>query len=454
MNKLLLSEIAKAVSGKAFGECEIKDISIDSRQINKDTLYVAIIGERFDGHTFCKSAQDNGAVAFMVSKEPTDCNLPYVLVDNTEDAFLELSKYYLSKLNIKRVAVTGSVGKTTTKEMVYSVLSQKYKTLKTQGNLNNQIGLPRTIFSLDDTYEAGVFELGMSDFGEISKLSKAVRPEMAIITKIGVSHMETLGSREGIMKAKLEVLDGMQNGAPLFVSADDDYLGNYTSSTHRVVKFAIKNKKADYIAEDIKENGYETEFTVLFNGNSQKVTIPTIGQHNVYDALSAFAVGMECGVSPKDIAEGLKNYKPSGMRQNVVNHNDITVIEDCYNASPDSMKASISTLDGMKCNGKKIAVLADMLELGHISKDAHYDVGKWVAESNIDVLLCYGDESKNMEKGAKDFNQKSVIHFDSKDDLNKELVKTVNKGDIVLFKGSRGMALEESIKFLYNHTDK
>lgn len=452
MNKLYLSEIAKAVNGKVFGECEVTDISIDSRNINDKSLYVAIIGERFDGHSFVKSAVDNGAVAVMVSQIP-EIDIPYVLVEDTEKAFLELAKYYKNKISPLTVAVTGSVGKTTTKDMIAAVLSQKYKTLKTQGNLNNQIGLPRTIFALDDSYKAAVLELGMSDFGEISVLSKASQPDMSVITMIGVSHMETLGSREGILKAKLEVLDGMPCDAPLFVSADDDMLSAFTDNNRRIIRFSTRNKSADYFAENISVNDGNTEFVVCFNGNSQKVTIPTVGEHNVRDAVSAFAVGIECGISPRDIAEGLLNYKPSGMRQNVVHKNGYTVIEDCYNASPDSMKASLSVLDDI-AKSRKIAVLADMLELGDISLSAHYDTGKFAAEQNIDIIFCYGENSKETQKGALQNGAKEVYWFDSKTDLQEKLLSVINEGDTVLFKGSRGMALEEIINFLYDKTDK
>lgn len=452
MNKLSLSEIARAVNGEAFGECEITDISIDSRNIEGNALYTAIIGERFDGHSFVKSAVENGAVAVMVSRIP-DIEIPYVLVKGTEKAFLELAKYYKNKISPLTVAVTGSVGKTTTKDMIAAVLSQKYKTLKTQGNLNNQIGLPRTIFSLDDSYKAAVLELGMSDFGEISILSKAAQPDMAVITMIGVSHMETLGSREGILKAKLEVLDGMSPDAPLFVSADDDMLSTFTDSTRRIIRFSTKNKSADYFAGNISANGGNTEFIAYFNGNSQKITIPTVGEHNVRNALSAFAIGIECKISPRDIAEGLSSYKPSGMRQNVVRKNGYTVIEDCYNASPDSMKASLSVLDDI-AKGRKIAVLADMLELGDISLAAHYDTGKFAAEQGIDIILCYGENSKETQKGALQNGAKEVYWFDSKTDLQEKLLSVINEKDTVLFKGSRGMALEEIIKFLYDKTDK
>lgn len=453
MNKLYLSEIAAATGGKNFTDCEIDSISIDSREIGENGLYVAIIGERFDGHTFVKDAVNNGAVAVMVSRVP-DVDIPYVLVKDTEKAFLDLAKYYKNKISPLTVAVTGSVGKTTTKEMIASVLSQKYKTLKTEGNLNNQIGLPRTIFRLDDSYQAAVLELGMSNFGEISTLSKTACPDLGVITMIGVSHMENLGSREGILKAKTEILDGMSNTAPLFVSGDDDMLCRFKDGSRRIISFATQNKAADYYAADVSTADGKTEFMVRFNGNSQKVTVPTVGEHNVRNALCAFAVGIECGLSPRDISAGLLSYKPSGMRQNVVRKNGYTVIEDCYNASPDSMRASLSVLNDIAGDGRKIAVLADMLELGEISKKAHYETGKEAAEQKIDLLFCCGENSRETVKGAEENGLKNAFWFEDKNELANRLLSVLCTGDTILFKGSRGMALEEIIKILYDKTDK
>ncbi len=452
MKKLMLSEIAKAVGGQAFGECEIANVSIDSRDIAKGYMYVAIIGERFDGHDFVPSAAENGASAVMVSKKP-EIDIPYVLVDDTEKAFLALGGYCRDRENVLVVGVTGSVGKTTTKEMLASVLECKYKTLKTEGNLNNQIGLPKMLLRLDG-HEAAVLEMGMNHKGEISNLSKAAKPDIAVITTIGVSHIENLGSREGIRDAKLEILDGMKKGSTVFVNKDCDMLNGITIKDYHVKSFGINSELCYFRAEGIREENMTTSFKVVFNSNVQQVTIPTVGIHNVYNALAAFAVGIECHIPPRTIAKGLMNYKPSGMRQNIKEVSGVTVIEDCYNASPDSMRAALKVLSDMKLSGRKIAVLGDMLELGDYAKEAHGDVGKMAYDSGADYIFCFGGDAKYICEAAEKCGHKNVWLFDDKQKLADKLTKTVKVGDGVLFKASRGMKLEDVIEALYDKLGK
>lgn len=447
MRKLILSEIADAVNGSAFGECEITDISIDSRKIEKGSLYTAIIGERFDGHDFVEGAVQNGASAVLVSKKP-QVDIPYVLVEDTEKAFLQLGGYYRDGENVKVVGITGSVGKTTAKEMTAAVLEQKYKTLKTEGNLNNQIGLPKMLFRLDG-HEMAVLELGMNHKGEIGNLSNAAKPDIAVITTIGVSHIENLGSREGIRDAKLEILDGMKKGSTVFVNKDCDLLEGLSLTDYRVKSFGINSKLCYFRAEDIKEQARQTTFKVVFNSNIQQVTIPTVGIHNVYNALAAFAVGIECNIPPRTIAEGLMNYRPSGMRQNIVEKRGVTVIEDCYNASPDSVKAALSVLSDMELDGRKTAVLGDMLELGDYSDKAHLEAGEVAAASRIDYILCVGEAGKKIAEGAKKAGHQNAYWFESKKELAKAVCENVKSGDGLLFKASRGMKLEDIIEVLY-----
>lgn len=445
---LQVSEIAKALNADISSENLINCVSIDSRDVDKNTLFFAIKGERFDGHDFIEAVANKG-VGAIVSHKKIECSAPVILVEDTKQAFLDFASFYrMSMPNLLVVGLTGSVGKTTTKEMTACVLSQKNKTLKTEGNLNNEIGMPKTIFRLDETYGSAVIEMGMDNAGQISALSRSCKPDCAIITNVGVSHIENLGSRDGILKAKLEILDGLKKGSPIFLNGDNDKLSTAKIDGYKVIYFGIENKNCDILAENIKEIGLSTEFTAVKGDVRQKIIIPTVGIHNVYDALAAFAVGIEYGINPQDIAKGLSEYVPSGMRQRIKEANGITVIEDCYNASPDSQKAGLNSLCKI-AKSRKIAVLGDMLELGSYSETAHRNVGEYAAECNVDMLFTYGKESEFMADSAKKSGLKSVFSFIDKAELTKALYNELKLGDTVLFKASRGMKLEEIFEELY-----
>lgn len=446
METLRVSEIAKVCGGEFNIDTEITSVAIDTRKIEKGCLFICIKGERFDAHRFIDEAFEKGAAAVMIS-EDIKIDKPYIKVDDTAKQMLSLAGYYRSKFDIPIVALTGSVGKTTTKEFTHLVVNSKYKAIKTLGNLNNEIGLPQMLFMLDSSTEAAVIEMGMNHFGEIHRLSTATQPTVGIITNIGVSHIENLGSREGILEAKLEILDGLKKGAPLLLNGDNDLLSTVKNDDYKIYFYAVDND-ADFKAVDIKENPNTTSFTVQYFGKEQKITIPAIGKHNVYNALAAFAVGILLDIDAETAADALKTYEPSGMRQKVVEINGITSIEDCYNASPDSMKAGITTLAGIQAC-KKIAVLSDMLELGEYSEQAHYDVGTMAAENKIDYLLCVGSDAKYIVDGARDNGLLNAYLFDSKQSLTDKLFEIAEKGDAVLFKASRGMKLEEVISEIY-----
>jgi len=451
MDLLKLSEIAKACNGTFNKEAEINAVCIDTRKITPGCLFICIIGERFDAHNFAGEALEKGAAAVMVSSD-VDINGAFVKVDDTAKAMLDLAGYYRSRFDIPVIGLTGSVGKTTTKEFTYLVVNSKYNAIKTLGNLNNEIGLPQMLFQIDSSTEAAVIEMGMNHFGEIHRLSSAAKPTVGLITNIGVSHIENLGSREGILKAKLELLDGLKDGAPLILNGDNDLLSTVTSENHKVYFYGI-NCDADFKAEEIKENNYETTFVVSYFGNRKEIKIPTVGIHNVYNALAAFAAGYFLDIDADSAATALKQYEPAGMRQKCVIINGITSIEDCYNASPDSMRAAITTLAGMKC-GKKIAVLSDMLELGSFSEKAHYSVGKFAAESKIDYLFCVGSDSEYIVEGAKAYGLENALLFDTKERLAEKLYETAQTGDAVVFKASRGMKLEDVISSIYKRWEK
>ncbi|MGN1329216.1 MAG: UDP-N-acetylmuramoyl-tripeptide--D-alanyl-D-alanine ligase [Eubacterium sp.] len=451
MEKLKLSEIATACNGIFNKECEINGVCIDTRKITKGCLFICIKGERFDAHQFAQQALDLGAAAVMIHSD-IEIDGCYVKVENTSTALLELSAYYRSKFDIPVVGLTGSVGKTTTKEFTYLVVNSKYNAIKTLGNLNNEIGLPQMLFQIDNETEAAVIEMGMNHFGEISRLTKAAKPTVALITNIGVSHIENLGSREGILKAKLEILKGLEKGAPLILNGDNDLLSTVKAGEYNTVFYGIEND-CDFKGTDIVEKNGKTEFTVNYFGKSQKIVIPTIGVHNVYNALSAFAVGYFLDVEPENAADALSKYIPEGMRQKTVSIGGITSIEDCYNASPDSMRAALKTLSDTKAN-KKIAVLADMLELGDYSRQAHLDVGKMAADNKIDVLLTFGEMGKLISQGAMENGLENAFHFDTKEELADKLTEIAMAGDAVIFKASRGMKLEDVIHIVYDRWGK
>lgn len=453
MKSISLQTVAEWVGGRLCGENkEINNVSIDSRTVDASTLFIAIKGDRFDAHDFVNDVEKSGAAAVMCHRQ-VDCGLPVIYVDDTKKAFVELAKNYRKSFDgLKVIGLTGSVGKTTTKEMTYEVVSRKYRAIKTEGNLNNDIGLPKTLLRLENDTQAAVIEMGMSAFGEISLLTKACLPDIGIITNIGVSHIEHLGSRDGILKAKLEILDGMKKGSPLILNGDNDKLSTVKNDDYKLIFFGIENENADVRAFDIKENGSNTEFYVKAYSKTQKVTIPTVGIHNVYDALAAYTVGLLLELPTEEIANALENYTPSGMRQRLKEVNGVKIIEDCYNASPDSQRAALNVLSDMNA-GRKIAVLGDMLELGDYSETAHREVGKYAAEKKIDVLYAFGEQSKYIAQEAKKGVER-VLWFDDKAQLAKTLVQDVKSGDCVLFKASRGMKLEEIIEKLYEGLEK
>lgn len=439
-------EVASAVGGTISFDKEVTSVCTDTRKIEKGCIFIAIKGASFDGHSFVRQAIEAGAVAAITEFQVS--NMPCIVVENSRKALLDLAKFYRMKFSPILVGVTGSVGKTTTKEMISLALSAKYKTLKNEGNLNNEIGVPMTLFGLDETYEAAVIEMGMNHFGEINRLSSVSKPTVSIITNIGFSHIENLGSQQGILKAKLEILNGMDTDSPLILNADDELLST-VALERKIITYGIENESADIHITNVNDD-IITTFDVNYQGEVYPVKLHCYGVHNVYNAAAAFAVGVTCGIEPEKIADKLSEYETAGMRQSVRQINGQTVIVDCYNASPTSMKAAINVLSQMKPrrNGRRIAVLADMLELGEMSKKLHEGVGEYVAKSNVDKLICYGKDAKYIASKADEMGLHSGCTSD-KLMLIEYLQKMLKEDDVVLFKGSRGMRLEEIIEELY-----
>lgn len=434
-------EIAEVTGGRLYGgDIEVSGVSTDTRTIARGDLFIAIRGESFNGNDFVAAAAEKGAAAALCDGE-VSADIPIIGVEDTRAAQLALARHYRDRFPIKLCGITGSVGKTSTKDMVYAVLSAKYNTLKTEGNFNNDIGLPRTLFRLDGSYGAAVIEMGMSDLGEISALSRAAHPDIAVITNIGYCHIENLKTRENILKAKLEILDGASESAPLIVNGDDDYLRTVSAETlgRRVIGYGF-GADCDVRAENITHTSDGERFELIAEGKRFAASLNVVGEHHVMNALAAFCVGRELGISAEEIIPAFLNYEASGMRQKIERLGDITVILDCYNASPTSMRSALSVLGGMKAK-RKIAVLGDMLELGDMSKQLHAMIADYIC-LNADVCFLYGAEMAACRDALAGSGIK-VFHGEDKEALAARLNGFLEAGDAVLFKGSRGMRMEE-----------
>jgi len=462
---LSIAEIRKAVGGEINNyinqDIKIKNIVTDSRNILPDSLFFALKGERVDGHDFISEALKNGAIGVVARKDRVkQIALPgedalVIEVDDTVQALLDTAKYYknLHKGLAFTAAVTGSVGKTTVKELMYFVLSEKFRTQKSLKNFNTEIGLPFTLFSLEEDTEALVLEMGMSAFGEIKRLSETANPDTAVINNIGTSHIETLGSREGIKKAKFEILEGMASNANIILNADEPLLFCEKNKTGmNEYFFGIKNGNSDYIARDIKFDYIKN--VSFFEVNQFKYKIPAAGIHNVYDALPALITGKIYGLSDEEIQAGFNNFMNVEMRQNIYDLNGITIIDDCYNASEESVLAAFEVLAGIAAqkneNARTIAVLSDILEAGEYSDQIHANIGNAAAGKKIDIVYLFGEKSKITYETAKRNGAKEYIYFDDKSEIAQVLCDRSKKGDVILFKASRGMALETVIENFKN----
>lgn len=447
MEKIEIRDIARVLSSRAGEAGFVSSVCTDTRKLEPGCLFFALKGVNFDGHDFIGKAFELGAGA-AVAEKSAGFGDREILVPDTAAALLRLAGWYRRRFDLPVAAVTGSVGKTTTKDMLSDILSRKYKTLKNEGNQNNEIGLPMTVFNLDSTYEAAVFEMGMSARGEIGRLSGTAAPSLAVITNIGVSHIETLGSKDNILAAKLEVMDGMSEGSALIVNLDDELLAAAACGGMKKIGFALKNPLAQYRAAAVEKTQTGVGFTAVHPGGETPVSLPVHGLHNVYNALAAFAAGCEAGVEPALAAKALGCFSPTGMRQKMKTAGGVTYIEDCYNAGPDSQRAALLTLAGIQAK-RKIAVLGDMLELGAIADREHKALGVFAAAQGIDILLTFGPLSEYTAAAARSAGVKQVFSFDTKTRLASALAGLLEPGDAVLFKASRGMKLEEAIHLVY-----
>lgn len=439
------------LAGLALAEAEpITAVVTDSRKVVPGCVFVCFPGERVDGHDYAAAAYRAGA-AYIVANHPVD-GVPEnrtVIVASSHHAMVRMASNYRMLFSPLMIGVTGSVGKTTTKEFCYAVLSAFGNTLKTEGNQNNEIGLPNTLFRLDDATEYAVVEMGMSNLGEIERLARAARPSAGIITLIGVSHLENLGTRENILKAKLELCYGLPDGAPLALNADDDLLPTAKLPERlRPVWFGIDSPDADVRAVEITAGDNGTDFVLSDKEYGDfPVHIPTVGLHTVSDALAAYAAATRLGLDPAKAAAALSNYQTTGMRQNIVHKAGVTVIEDCYNASPDSMRAALGVLKNQPAE-RRVALLGDMLELGSVSEEAHRQVGEWAAEAGVDLLIAYGPLSAAMAQAAAEKGV-TTLHCETEQDVVGYVRQNVHAGDALLAKASHAMKLDRVLEQFY-----
>lgn len=446
MKPFTLEEIAIACGGKYIGDESLKQNTItsverDSRAIKEGSLFLAIKGERVDGHDFIEKCYDAGAVCAICEKAPKNCSKPYILVDSTLEAVKKIAKAYRNKFDIPIVGVSGSVGKTSTKEMLYAVLSQKYNTHKTLGNLNNELGVPLTLLAMPEHTQAAVIEMGISDFGEMTRLSEMVQPTICVLTVIGDCHLENLGDRKGVLKAKTEMFANANENAEYVLNGDDENLSSIeTVREKKPIFYGFSNKNA-YYAEDIKNNGEGgISCTLCFDYVRLNVTIPAIGNYMVSNALAGIAVGRLLGLNDGQLIKGVESFKTVGSRANVIKTEKIRIIDDCYNANPTSVKASIDTL--VNFDGRKIAVLGDMKELGAEELKLHFDTGKYSKDKGVDVTVAIGPLAKSLADGA------DGVWFEDIESAKKALPHIIKDGDTVLVKASHSMQFEKIVDFI------
>ena len=452
MEAIAANILLEGLAVNALAQCKtpVTLVTTDSREVCPGCIFVAFPGEKFDGHDFAAKALENGALC-VVLNHPVE-GVPEeksVICPDSYHAMMVLGANYRSQFHPKVVGVTGSVGKTTTKQMTYAAIAGFGSTIKTEGNQNNELGLPRTLMRLESSTEYAVIEMGMSHAGEIDRLARAARPDVGIITCIGVSHIGNLGSQENICKAKLEICNGLPEGAPLVLNYDDPFLRKAVLPAHvRPVWFSLSDENADVCALSIRQETDGMSFVLEDQEHGTfVVNIPAMGRHNVANALAAYCAATRLGCDAKRVIRGLSNFEQTGRRQKVVDSEGVTVIEDCYNANPDSMKAALAMFKDVPCK-RRFALLGDMLELGELSREAHEERGRLAAESGLYCLITYGEQAKRtaVVAAAKGVE---TLHADSYREAADALLSRVQPGDAVLVKASHGMALEKVLDIFY-----
>lgn len=443
--ELSFQELVNALDGKVLIDNENKEFvstSIDNRKIEKNCIFFAIKGEKFNANTVAIDALEKGASIVVIDEIAVDLKDAQgkgiiIKVENTVRSMLKLANYYRKKLKIKVIGITGSCGKTSTKDLIAAVLSEKYKVFKTEGNFNSEIGLPLMILKLTSEYDIAVLEMGMSNLGEIERLAKAAEPDIAVITNIGLSHLENLKTQENILKAKMEIATYFNRDNVLIINAEDTMLNKISSNSYKVEKIGY-NHEYDVYASNIILREDSSSFTANVLNEKYDFTLQMPGKHNILNMMLAIDVAKNLNVTLQEMNNGLKNLKATSMRLEISNTDKICIINDCYNASPDSMKSSLEVLKNISAE-RKVAILGDMYELGSKTAESHKEVGDF-AKDKVDLLIVVGENINNYEDG---YGKDKLLKYTSKDDLIKELDSIINKNDVVLVKASRGMKFEE-----------
>ena len=450
MLELNLQEILKATKGALLKEADVKEIkavSTDTRKIEEGTMFIALKGENFNGNNYVLDAFNKGAKIAIVDEVKCDLNelkedVALIKVQNTGRALMDLAKFYREKLGLKVVGITGSAGKTSTKDLVAAVLSYKYKVFKTKGNFNNEIGLPLMILELDSTYDVAILEMGMRGLGQIKELAEIASPDLGIITNIGISHIEILKTRENILKAKMEIATFFDKNNTLVVCGNDDFLGALPEAEYKIVKTGVgENFKIG--AKNIALEELSSKFTVYDGEKEEEFSLDMPGEHNISNLMLGIAIAKELGVSFEEMKRGLKNIEATSMRLELIKKDGFSILNDCYNSSPVAVKSAIDVMKNIE-GKRRIAVLGTMRELGHKSEEAHEEIGKYAKENGIEKVLCFGDFSENIKEG---YGEGCTV-YENKEELIKDLLNIICDGDIILVKASRSLKFEEITKAL------
>lgn len=432
-----LSQIATATGGTLVGnDMQVTSLVTDSRKVQNGSMFAVFRGERVDGFDYIPKIDGNDGICYLTDRAPKSVKNPYILVDDVLTAVGKIANLYLNTLDVKRVCVTGSVGKTTTKNFITSALSECVSVHSAVGNRNNELGLPLTVLDIKDTHDAVVLEMGMRGLGQIDYLCNIARPDVSVITNIGISHMELLGSRDNILKAKCEIIDALDGDGIAVLNGDDDMLKTVTSAK-KTLWYGIDNENCDIVAADVVDNKY----TLHALGKAYPVSLSVLGLHNIYNSLAAIAVGVALGYDINSLIKGVESFKGDGSRQNIYLWGGIRIFDDTYNASPDSMRAAMSVMSGFE--GDKILVLGDMLELGEHENEFHAELKDAVCSCGAKAVLCIGTRMKQLYNSLENIEK---YHFLTGTDALGTLKSIVKTGDNVLFKGSNSMRLCDLVK--------
>lgn len=454
--RLTIGDIITATKGQLVGGesvdrmARVKGVVLDSRQVEEGFVFIATVGERVDGHTFINQVFEKGAALVVCQQVPADAKGPCVKVEDSFKALTQIAACYRDQLDIKIVGITGSVGKTSTKEFVATTLSEKYSVLKTEGNFNNEIGVPLTLLRIRDEHQVAVVEMGINHFGEMTRLTNLVKPDVAVITNIGTCHLEFLKDRDGVLRAKSEILAGLRKGGALVINGDDDKLATIKdSSDYQVVRVGLDEDCIDYIARDRQSRGLLGSSVVIVASDMQvRVDIPLPGIHMIYNGLTAAAVGRLFDLSEDEIARGIAKVQATGGRSNVIKTDRFVLIDDCYNANPSSMKAALELL--ATANTRKVAILGDMFELGKEELELHASVGEYAIKTGVNVLVCIGQLSKAMADAACLLTSsiQQVYYFETKEEAIDSFDDILQNGDSILIKASHGMNFASIVDLL------